>query len=80
MKQVLFIIKLSLIITILAWLVWLRGLSASLRSKGSLVLFPVRTHAWVVSQAPSGGRTRGNHTLMFLSLSFSLSTTLKLNK
>ena len=29
------------------WLVWLSGLSASLRTKGSLVQFPVRAHAWV---------------------------------
>ena len=29
------------------WLVWLSGLSARLRTKGSLVRFPVRAHAWV---------------------------------
>ena len=51
------------------WLVWLSGLSAGLRTKGSLVQFPVRAHAWVVGQVPSGGHTRGKHTLMFLSLS-----------
>ena len=56
----------------LPWLVWLSELSASLRTKGSLVRFPVREHAWVAGQVPSAGHTRGDHTLMFLSLSFSL--------
>ena len=56
----------------LPWLVWLSVLSAELRPKGSLVRFPVRAHAWVAGQVPSRGRARGNHTLMFLSLSFSL--------
>ena len=51
------------------WLVYLSGLSMSLQTKGSLVQFPVRAHAWVVGQVPSWGRMRGNHTLMFLSLS-----------
>ena len=37
------------------WLVWLSGLSAGLQTKGSLVQFPVRAHAWVVSQVPAGG-------------------------
>ena len=54
------------------WLVWLSGLSAGLRIKGSPVRFPVRAHAWVVGQVPSMGCMRGNYTLMFLSLSFSL--------
>ena len=31
------------------------GLSASLRTKGSLVGFPVGAHAWVVGQVPSRG-------------------------
>ena len=39
----------------LIWLVWLSGLSASLQTKGSLVLFPVRAHAWVVGQVPTKG-------------------------
>ena len=52
-----------------------------LRTKGSLVRFPVRAHSWVVDQVPSGGHERGNHTLMFLSLSFSFpSLSLKINK
>ena len=33
------------------------------------VRFPVRAHAWVARQVPSGRHARGNHTLMFLSLS-----------
>ena len=51
------------------WLVWLSELSASLWTKGSPVQFPVRPHAWVVGRVPSRGCTRGNHTLMSLSLS-----------
>ena len=47
-------------------------LSTSLWSKGSPVWFPLRSHAWVVDQAPSRACVRGNHTLMFFSLSFSL--------
>ena len=34
-----------------------------LRTKGSLVRFPARAHAWVA------GHMRGNHALMFFSLS-----------
>ena len=60
------------------WLVWLGGLSAGLRTKGSPVPFPVRAHAWVASQVPSRGQTRGNHTSMFLSLSLSPSLLLSL--
>ena len=50
------------------WLVWLSGLSGGLRTKGSLIWFPVRAHAWVAGQVPDGGLARSNHTLMFLSL------------
>ena len=53
------------------WLVWLSGLSAGLQTKGSLVRFPLRAHAWIVGQVPSRGHARGSHTLMFLTLSFS---------
>ena len=60
------------------WLVWLNGLSVGLGTKGLLVGFPVGAHTWVVGQVPSRGHVRGNHTLMFLSLSFSLP--LKINK
>ena len=62
------------------WLVWLSGLSASLQTKGSPARFPVRAYAWVASQVPSGGCVRGNHTLLFLSLSFSLLSPLSKNK
>ena len=31
---------------------WLSGLNASLQTKGSLVRFPVRAHAWVAGQIP----------------------------
>ena len=50
------------------WLMWLSGLSAGLQTKGLLVQFPVRAHAWIAGQVPSRGRVRVNHTLMFLSL------------
>ena len=60
--------------------VWLSRLSASLGTKGSLVKFPVRAQAWVMGQIPSKGFMRGNHTLMFLSLSFSLPSPLSKNK
>ena len=49
-----------------AWLVWLSGLSAGLQTKGSLIQFPVRAHAWVAGQVPSWGHVRGNHTLISL--------------
>ena len=53
------------------WLVWLSGLSTGLQTKGSLVQFWVRTHAWVVGQVPSWGHARGTRK-MFLSPYFSL--------
>ena len=62
------------------WLVWLSGLSARLQTKGSLVQFPVRAHSWVVGHVPSRGHVRGNHTLMFLSLSFLFTSPLSKNK
>ena len=61
-------------------LVWLSGLSTGLRSRGSLVQFPVRAHAWVAGPVPSRGRMRGSHTLMFLSLCFFLPSPLSKNK
>ena len=51
-----------------------------LLTKALLVRFPVRAHAWVAGQALNQGRVRGNHTLMFLSLSFSLLSPLSKNK
>ena len=59
---------------------WLSGLSISLWTKGSLVQFPVRIHAWVAIQAPSRRHARSNHTWMFLSLSFSLPSPISKNK
>ena len=61
-------------------LVWLSGLRAGLWTKGSPVWFLVRAHAWVTGQVPSRGHERGNHTLMFLSFSFSLLSPLTKNK
>ena len=63
-----------------SWLVWLSGLSVGLQTKGSPVRFPVRAHAWVAGLVPSWGHMRGNHTLMFLSLSFSFPAPLSKNK
>ena len=40
-------------------------------TKGSPFRFLVRAHAWVAGQVPSWEHTRGNHTLMFPSLSLS---------
>ena len=40
----------------------------------------VRAHAWVVGQIHSRGHVRGNHTLMFFSLSFSPPYPLPINK
>ena len=51
-----------------------------LRTKGLPVQFPVREHAWIAGQVPSGGHERGNHTLIFLSLSFSLPSPKSKNK
>ena len=51
--------------------VWLSGLSAGLQSKGSLVRFPVKAHAWVTGQVPGVESAIGNHTL-FISLFFIL--------
>ena len=68
------------------WLVWLSGLSAGLQTKRSLVRFPVRAHAWVVSWAPSWGRVRGSpsmylsHSDVSLSLSPSLPLSVRINK
>ena len=62
------------------WLAWLSRLSAGLKTKRSLVRFPVRAHAWVWGQVPGWGHMRDNHTLMFLSLSFSLPSSLSQNK
>ena len=61
---------------------WFIGLSTGMWTKGSLVRFPARTHAWVVSQVSSWGRVRGNQSMLYshtdVSLHFFLS--LKINK
>ena len=44
-------------------------------ARGSLVQFPVRAHTWV-----AGGPRKGDHTSLFLSLSFSLPSPLSKNK
>ena len=69
------------------WLVWLSRLSASLRTKGLQVRFPVRSHAWVVGQVPSWGCMRVNRLMYLshidvslLSLSPSPPLSLKINK
>ena len=41
---------------------------------------PSQAHAWVTGQVPRWRQRRGNHTLMFLSLSFSLPSPLSKNK
>ena len=51
-----------------------------LRTKGSPVRFPVRARTWAAGQVSRGGHVRGNHTLLFLSLSFSLPSPLSKNK
>ena len=62
------------------WLVWLSGLSTSLRNKGSSVWFPTRAHAWVAGQVPNGG-VHKKQPHIDVSLSFSLpSFSLKINK
>ena len=63
------------------WLAWLSGLRAGPKTRGSLVQLPVRAQSWVVGQVPSRGYMRGNHTLLFLSLAFSLpSPCIKMHK
>ena len=64
----------------LPWLVWPNGSSTGLKTKGLPVRSPVRAHAWVAGQVPSWGHARGDYTLMFLSLSFSLPSPLSKNK
>ena len=54
------------------WLVWLSGLSTGLQPKGHLVRFPVRAHAWVTGQVPSGGRAKGNQSVYLSHMDVSL--------
>ena len=55
-------------------------IECGLGTKGSPVQFPVRAHSWVAGQVPSGVHMRGNHTLMFFSLSFSFPSPFSKNK
>ena len=71
---------LALKVCLQPWLVWLSGLSTGLQTKALLVQFLVRACAWVVGQVSSRRRMRSNHTLMFLSLSFSFPSPLSKNK
>ena len=59
---------------------WLSGLSAGLKTKGSHVRFPVRAHAWVVGQVPSRGRAREATTHGWFSPSLPPIPFLKINK
>ena len=70
----------NLCLALAAVALWLRGLSASLRTKGSLVWFPVRAHAWVAGQVPRRGWVRGNHIDVSLPFSPSLPLSLKISK
>ena len=65
---------------LLPWLVWFSGLNTGLRARRSWVWLPGRAHVWDAGQVPSGGHVKGNHTLMFLSLSFSFPSPLSKNK
>ena len=63
------------------WLVWLSGLSAGLRTKGSLVRFPLRAHAWVVGQVShSWVLRRQPHIDVCLPLCLPPFPSLKINK
>ena len=61
-------------------LFWLSGLSAGLRTKGSLVQFPVRERVWVAGQVPSRGRVRQPHTDVSLPLFLLPFPSVKINK
>ena len=62
----------------LLWQVQLSLLTIVPQSERSPVRFPVRAHAWVAGQVPSGGCVGGNYTMMFFSLSLSPSLPLSL--
>ena len=62
------------------WILWFSGLSTSLWTEGLLVWSPVRAPAWVLGHVPIVECPWGNHTLMFLSLSFSLPYPLSKNE
>ena len=64
----------------LPWLAWLSGLSIIPQTKRSLVHSQSGHTPGLRAESPVGGCVRGNHTLMFLSLSFSLPSPLCKNK
>ena len=47
------------------------------KPKGHRFISQSRAYAWVAGQLPTRERTRGNHTLMFLSFSLPLSLKIK---
>ena len=61
------------------WLGWLSGWGTSLQSERSPVQFPVREHAWIMSQVPGWRLARGNRS-MFLPLSLMINKSWKMNK
>ena len=62
------------------WLVQLSGLSVGCEPKGRWVDSQSVHMPGLWVRSPVGGRARGNHTLIFLSLSPSLPLSLKINK
>ena len=56
---------------------WIECWPENQRVAGSI---PSQAHAWIASQVPGGRCMRGNHTLMFLFLSFCLPSPLSKNK
>ena len=56
---------------------WFECWAVNQRVTGSI---PSQAHAWVVGQVLSRGSARGNHTLMFLYLSFFFPSPLSKNK
>ena len=56
---------------------WIEHRPAKQRVTGSI---SIREQAWIAGQVPGQGHTRGNCTLMFLSLSFSLPYPLSKNE
>ena len=50
----------------LTWPTWLSWLDVVLQSKGLLVRFPVRAHAWVAGLVPGWGCVRGNRLIISL--------------
>ena len=62
------------------WPVWLSWLSLIPQSKRLPFWLSVKAQAWVVGQSSNVARARGNHTLMCLSLSFSLPPPISKNK